>query len=245
VGVAVVQQCVPASHPGKVVRILLVEDDVLLADAMVRALTQSAHAVDLATSGEKADAALGANAYDLVVLDVELPQIDGFEVLRRLRARRSRVPVLMLTVRDAVEDRVTGLDLGADDYLTKPFHLSELEARVRALIRRAHAGANPDLVHGRVRLDTAGRRLYCDDQPMDLSARELAVMELLLLRVGRVVTKQQILDHLYGWDDVSTSNTVEVFIHRLRRKLDPCGVDIRTVRGMGYLIEKSHARQPA
>jgi two-component system OmpR family response regulator len=226
------------------VRILLVEDDVLLADAMVRALTQSAHAVDLATSGEKADAALGANAYDLVVLDVELPQIDGFEVLRRLRARRSRVPVLMLTVRDAVEDRVTGLDLGADDYLTKPFHLSELEARVRALIRRSHAGANADLVHGRLRLDTAGRRLYCDDQPMELSARELAVMELLLLRVGRVVTKQQILDHLYGWDDVSSSNTIEVFIHRLRRKLDPCGVDIRTVRGMGYLIEKSHASQP-
>jgi two-component system, OmpR family, response regulator len=227
------------------VRILLVEDDVLLADAMVRALTQSAHAVDLATNGEKADAALAANAYDLVVLDVELPQIDGFEVLRRLRARRSRVPVLMLTVRDAVEDRVTGLDLGADDYLTKPFHLSELEARVRALIRRAHAGANADLVHGRLRLDTAGRRLYCDDQPMELSARELAVMELLLLREGRVVTKQQILDHLYGWDDVSSSNTVEVFIHRLRKKLDPCGVDIRTVRGMGYLIEKSHARQPA
>jgi two-component system OmpR family response regulator len=188
--------------------------------------------------------ALGANAYDLVVLDVELPQIDGFEVLRRLRARRSRVPVLMLTVRDAVEDRVTGLDLGADDYLTKPFHLSELEARVRALIRRSHAGANADLVHGRLRLDTAGRRLYCDDQPMELSARELAVMELLLLREGRVVTKQQILDHLYGWDDVSSSNTIEVFIHRLRRKLDPCGVDIRTVRGMGYLIEKSHASQP-
>lgn len=222
-------------------RILLVEDDKMLADAVARALTQSAHAVDVSHSGEEADHAAATSDYDLIVLDVGLPQIDGFEVLRRLRSRRSAVPVLMLTARDAVEDRVAGLDLGADDYLAKPFHLSELEARVRALIRRANANANSELVHGRLRLDTAGRRLYCDDQPMDLSVRELAVIELLLLKGGKVVTKQQIVDHLYGWDDTSSSNTVEVFVYRLRRKLESSGVDIRTVRGMGYLIEKPHA----
>lgn len=222
-------------------RILLVEDDKMLADAVARALTQSAHAVDVSHSGEEADHAAATSDYDLIVLDVGLPQIDGFEVLRRLRKRRSTVPVLMLTARDAVEDRVAGLDLGADDYLAKPFHLSELEARVRALIRRANATANSELVHGRLRLDTAGRRLYCDDQPMDLSVRELAVIELLLLKGGKVVTKQQIVDHLYGWDDASSSNTVEVFVYRLRKKLESSGVDIRTVRGMGYLIEKPHA----
>ncbi|MGP1609699.1 MAG: response regulator, partial [Burkholderiales bacterium] len=202
--------------------------------------TQSAHAVDGARTGEEADRALATSQYDLVLLDVGLPQIDGFEVLRRLRARRSTVPVLMLTVNDALEDLVTGLDLGADDYLTKPFRLSELEARVRALIRRANAStsASSDLTHGRLRLDMAGRRLYLDDQPMELSLRELAVIELLLLREGKVVTKQQIVDHLYGWEDVSSSNAVEVFIHRLRKKLDDSGVAITTVRGMGYLIEK-------
>lgn len=222
-------------------RILLVEDDTLLADAVARALTQSAHAVELARTGEEADAALSTGEYDLAILDIELPGLDGFEVLKRLRARRSVVPVLIVTVRDGLEERIAGLDLGADDYLTKPFHLSELEARVRALIRRAHAGASSELVHGRLRLNMAARRLYCDDQPTELSGRELAVLELLLLRAGRVVTKQRIIEHLYGWEDVSTSNTVEVFIYRLRKKIEASGVDIRTVRGMGYLIEKPHA----
>ncbi|HET9663026.1 MAG TPA: response regulator transcription factor [Burkholderiales bacterium] len=222
-------------------RILLVEDDALLVDAIARSLSQSAHTVDVARSGEEADAALSTTEYDLVVLDIELPGLDGLEVLKRLRARRSLTPVLIVTVRDGLEERIAGLDLGADDYLAKPFHLSELEARVRALIRRAHAGATSDLVYGRLRLDMAARRLYCDDRPIDLTSRELAVLELLLLRGSRVVTKQQIIEHLYGWEDASTSNTVEVFIYRLRRKIEPCGVDIRTVRGMGYLIEKPNA----
>ena len=212
----------------------------MLADAVARALSQSAHAVDVARNGEEADRALGTIAYDLVVLDLGLPKLDGFDVLRRLRARRSTVPVIILTVRDSVDDRITGLDLGADDYLTKPFHLSELEARVRALIRRANAGASSEIVHGRLRLDMAGRRLYCDSQPVELSARELAVVELLLLKQGRVVTKQQIVDHLYGWEEASTSNAIEVFVYRLRKKLESSGVDIRTVRGMGYMIEKDH-----
>jgi two-component system OmpR family response regulator len=223
------------------VRILLVEDDVMLADAVARALRQSAHTVDVVASGDEADDFLTANEYDLVLLDLGLPSLDGFEVLRRLRQRRDPVPVIILTVRDAPEDLVKGLDLGADDYLTKPFNLPELEARVRALIRRAHASASSELVHGTLRLDMAGRRLYCAGQPVELSARELAVIELLLLKEGRVVTKQQITEHLYGWEEGSTSNAVEVFIYRLRRKLEASGVDIRTVRGMGYLIDKPHA----
>ena len=219
-------------------RILLVEDDALLADAVSRAFTQAAHAVDVASSGEAADDALVASTYDLVLLDIALPGLDGLEVLRRLRARRSDVPVILLTVRDALEDRILGLDYGADDYITKPFHLSELEARVRAVVRRTHAGSTSDVVHGALRLDIAGRRLYCADEPLDLSVREFAVVELLLLRAGKVVTKQQIVDKLYGWDDVSSSNAVEVFVYRLRKKLEPSGVSIRTIRGMGYLIEK-------
>lgn len=223
---------------GAALRILLVEDDAMLAETVTRALTQSAHAVDCVHTGNEADRALATEEYDLVVLDVGLPQIDGFEVLRRLRARRSAVPVLMLTANDTPEDLVTGLDLGADDYLTKPFRLSELEARVRALIRRSHASASSDLIHGRLRLDMAARRLYVDDQAVELSLRELAVIELLLLREGKVVTKQQIIDHLYGWEDTSSSNAVEVFVHRLRKKLEASGLAITTVRGMGYLVEK-------
>lgn len=222
-------------------RILLVEDDALLADAVSRAFAQAAHAVDVVHSGEAADRALVAGSYDLVLLDIALPGMDGLEVLKRLRARRSTVPVILLTVRDSLEDRIVGLDCGADDYITKPFHLSELEARVRAVVRRTQAGATSDLVHGRLRLDIAGRRLYADDEPLDLSVREFAVAELLLTRAGKVVTKQQIVDKLYGWEEASTSNAVEVFIYRLRKKLEPCGVNIRTIRGMGYLIEKVRA----
>ena len=221
-------------------RILLVEDDAVLATALSRALRQAAYAVDVIDSGNEADRILRTDVYDLVVLDLGLPGLDGLEVLRRLRDRRSRVPVLALTARDALEDRVTGLDLGADDYLTKPFDLPEFEARVRALIRRGHYNAAAArVVHGRLSLDTAGRRLYCDEEPIELSLRELAVAEILILRAGRVVSKEQMVDHLYGWNDEEVgSNAIEVYVHRVRRKLEPAGVSIRTVRGMGYLLEK-------
>jgi two-component system, OmpR family, response regulator len=220
------------------VRILVAEDDPLLGDAVARAFGQAAHAVDVVRSGEAADQALVAASYDLVLLDIALPKMNGLEVLRRLRARRSTVPVILITVRDSLEDRIDGLDCGADDYITKPFHLSELEARVRAVVRRVHAGASSELVHGRLRLDIAGRRLFSNGEPLDLSVREFAVAELLLTRAGKVVTKQQILDKLYGWEEGSNSNAVEVFIYRLRKKLEASGVNIRTIRGMGYLIEK-------
>lgn len=222
-------------------RILLVEDDAVLSPALARALGQSAYAVDVAEDGENARDALKNDVYDLVVLDIGLPRIDGFELLRELRARGARVPVLVLTARDALEDRVRGLDLGADDYLTKPFDLPEFEARVRALIRRGHHRASASLRHGRLRLDTAGRRLYSGDQPIDLSVRELAVIELLMLREGRVVTKEQMVDHLYGWNEEVGTNAIEVYVHRLRKKLEPAGASIRTVRGMGYLLDRVDA----
>ncbi len=218
-------------------RILLVEDDKLLADAISRALVQSTYAVDRVATGEAADGALTHQVYDLVILDIGLPGLSGLEVLQRLRARRNRVPVLMLTAMDALSDRVRGLDAGADDYLTKPFDLPELEARVRALLRRG-AEAAPSLVHGRLRLDPTARRVYHDGQPVDLSAREFAVLELLLMREGRVVSKEHMVNHLYGWGDEVGPNAIEVYVHRIRKKLEPLGCDIRTVRGMGYLMEQ-------
>lgn len=217
-------------------RILLVEDDKVLADALSRALVQSAHAVDIVTTGEQADHALALGIYDLAVLDIGLPGLSGLEVLKRLRARKSTVPVLMLTALDALEDRVRGLDLGADDYLAKPFDLPELEARVRALLRRSN-NATPDLQHGLLRLDTVGRRAYYDKRPLELSPRELAVLEMLLMRSGRVVSKEQLVNHLYGWGDEVADNAIEVNVYRLRKKLEPLGCEIRTVRGMGYLMD--------
>jgi two-component system, OmpR family, response regulator len=219
-------------------KILVVEDDAVLAAALTRALGQAAYAVDLVEDGEAANRALGANTYDLVVLDIALPGLDGMSVLRRLRDRRSHVPVLILTARDTLEDRVTGLDLGADDYMTKPFDLPEFEARVRALIRRGHYNAGTSMTHGLLRFDTAARRLFHEDQPVDLSVRELAVIELLLSRQGRVVSKEQMIDHMFGFGDDVGSNAIEVYVHRVRKKLEPFGVDIRTVRGMGYLLDK-------
>ena len=221
-------------------RILLVEDDTVLADALSRALVQSAHAVDVVSSGAKADDALSLGTYDLVILDVGLPGLSGFEVLRRLRGRKSTVPVLMLTALDSLDDRIRGLDLGADDYLAKPFDLRELEARVRALLRRGN-GTNAQLEHGLLQFDAAGRRAYFDGRPVELSRRELAMLELLLMRAGRVVSKEQIVNHLYGWGEEVGDNAIEVNVYRLRKKLEPLGCEIRTVRGMGYLMDRKDA----
>ena len=219
-------------------RILLVEDDRVLADALSRALVQSAHAVDVVTTGEEADRALALGSYDLAILDIGLPGLSGLDVLKRLRARKATTPVLMLTAFDTLADRVRGLDLGADDYLAKPFDLPELEARVRALLRRS-TQSTPFLEHGLLRFDTVGRRVFYDKRPLDLSPRELAVLELLLMRAGRVVSKEHMVNHLYGWGDEVGDNAIEVNVYRLRKKLEPLGCEIRTVRGMGYLIDSS------
>ena len=219
-------------------RILIAEDDPLLADGLTRSLRSGEYAVDCVHDGASADHALSTQTYDLAILDLGLPRLDGFEVLKRLRRRAATLPVLILTARDALQDRVRGLDLGADDYMTKPFELPELEARVRALIRRTVAGGNTLIRHGRLALDTTGRRVTVDDQPLDLTARELGVLEVLMSRSGRVVSKDQITEKLYSWDEEVGANAIEVCVHRLRKKIEPAGISIRTIRGLGYLMEK-------
>jgi len=222
-------------------RILIVEDDPLLTDGLSRSLSALGFAVDTAADGVAADHMLLSQCYDLVILDLGLPRLDGLEVLRKLRRRggaAGAAPVLILTARDELEDRVKGLNLGADDYMAKPFDLPELEARVRALVRRGKFGASPQLVHGRLRFDTIGRRALIDERALDLSARELSVLETLLLNVGRVVSKEHIAEQLSSWGEEPGLNAIEVYMHRLRKKLEPAGVTVRTVRGLGYLLDK-------
>lgn len=218
-------------------RLLVVEDNVALGHTIADALHAKGYAVDRVESGDDADTALRTQPYDLVILDLCLPDLDGLEVLRRLRGRKSRVPVLVLTSRDALEDRVQGLNLGADDYLGKPFALAELEARAGALIRRGVGGEAAVIVHGRVALDTAARVARIDGQAVDLPRRELNLLEVLLVHRGRVVAKQALLEKLFGGDEEAGLNAVEIYVHRLRKKLEPAGVRIRTVRGLGYLLE--------
>ncbi|MGE5089760.1 MAG: response regulator transcription factor [Candidatus Levyibacteriota bacterium] len=219
-------------------RILLAEDDPLLGDAITGHLARVGHAVDWVRDGAAADRALRTQAFDLIVLDLGLPRMAGREVLSRLRGRASATPVLIITAADAIADRVAGLDAGADDYLVKPFALAELEARVRALIRRSLGRDRNVLAHGALTFDTAARSASVDGDMLDLSARELAVLELLLLRSGRVVAKDQFVEHMCGWDQDVTENAIEVYVHRLRRKLEPVGIHVQTVRGLGYYIAR-------
>jgi len=219
-------------------RLLVVEDDPVIANGLLRSLRTTGHAVDHASDGTTADEALAQYPYDLVILDLGLPRLDGMEVLRRLRDRGAHTPVLVLTARDELDDRVTGLDAGADDYLAKPFDLPELEARIRALLRRRDASRSGLIEIGPLSVDTAGRCAYHGSDRIELSAREFGVLETLSRRAGRVVSKEQLLDSMTGWDEDMGVNAIEVYVHRLRKKLESAGVGIRTVRGLGYLIEK-------
>jgi two-component system, OmpR family, response regulator len=221
-------------------RMLVVEDDRLLADGLVTVLSRAGHAVDHVASGKDADALLGRTVYDLLVLDVGLPDIDGFEVLRRLRVRRSPTNVLVLTARDAIEDRVHGLDLGADDYLTKPFSVTEFEARVRALLRRNLPLESMLSIAG-LTVDQSAKRVCVHDKAIDLTPREWALLELFLTRPGRVLSKEQIGESLFHVDGELSPNAIEVHVSRLRAKIEPAGVHIRTVRGFGYLWEGADA----
>jgi DNA-binding response OmpR family regulator len=218
--------------------VLLVEDDTVLADGLSRVLAASGMRVELATDGLAADQLLQKSTPAVVVLDIGLPGIDGFEVVRRLRARASTLPVLLLTARDAVEDRVRGLELGADDYLVKPFATPELVARIRALARRNAPRPNV-LALGQLVLDTSARRARIGERALELSVREWAVLEYLMQQAGRVVSKQQIIDTILPWGDDITLNAVEVYVSRLRLKLLDAGIAIRTIRGFGYLLETS------
>ncbi|MFI4941065.1 MAG: response regulator [Burkholderiales bacterium] len=219
-------------------RILLAEDDSVLADGLTRSLRQSGYATDCVKTGSEADTALTTQDFDLLILDLGLPKMSGLEVLRRLRARNSRLPVLILTAVDSVEQRVKGLDLGADDYMAKPFALSELEARVRALTRRGAGGGAAIIRHGPLTYDQTGHVACIDDQMLDLSARELGLLEILLQRSGRLVSKEQLVDHLCEWGDEVSNNAIEVYVHRLRKKIEIGGIRIATVRGLGYCLEK-------
>jgi len=220
-------------------RILVVEDDPLLAESLVRALQQQGYGVGHARRGQEADAALCNHRFDLLLLDIGLPGVDGFEVLRRLRARGDPMPVLVVTAREAVDERVHGLDLGADDYLTKPFSLSELEARVRALLRRTKPALASRVVVGSLTVETAARRARIDGRPIDLTSREWGLLELFLRRPGCALSKGQIAQSLSDSLAVIAPNTVEVYVSRLRAKLEPAGIVIRTVRGFGYLWESA------
>ena len=219
-------------------RILIVEDDPSLAEGMAGSLSRPGFTIDGARSGEKADTMLKAGAYDLVVLDVGLPGIDGFEVLRRLRLRGSRAPVLILTARDEIEDRVHGLDLGADDYMVKPFAFQEFEARIRALLRRGQAQASAVLMLGELKLDRSAQRAWIGGQPLELTGREWAVLEVLLSRSGHVMSKERIAQSISKWEDDLSPASIEVYVSRLRGKIEPAGLKIRAVRGFGYLLEE-------
>lgn len=222
-------------------RILLVEDDAELGGAVSASLKRDHYALDWVTDGVAAAAALSTSDYDLVILDLGLPKLSGLNVLKQLRARgesQRALPVLVTTAMDAVNDRVEGLDAGADDYLVKPFALDELHARVRALIRRRNAATSSIIEHGNLSFDLTSRQAAAAGVPLELSVREAGILEVLLLRAGRAVTKEQLLEKLCAWDSGISLNAIEVYVHRLRKKLEPAGVQVRTFRGLGYCIDK-------
>jgi two-component system OmpR family response regulator len=224
-------------------RVLVIEDDTTLGHALQEFLIQQGYAVDWLADGEMALGAIAGQSYDLLLLDLNLPGKSGLDILHDLRAGHEQIPVLILTARDGVEDRVAGLDAGADDYVTKPFELAELAARVRAFGRRRSGQKQPLIEAGPLQLDTVGREVRVSGDRLALSVRELSVLEMLMLRAGRVVTKRQIVDSLSAWDADFSENAVEVYVYRLRKRLEGTGASIQTVRGFGYLLDVESAAQ--
>lgn len=217
-------------------RLLLVEDDPLLGDGIRVGLSQEGYTVDWITDGHTAIEALSTEPYDIALLDIGLPRHSGLDVLKNLRSQGNDLPVLILTARDTIDDRVKGLDLGADDYLTKPFDLDELNARIRALLRRSKGRASPRIIHHGIELDPASHTVTYNDQPVELSRTEFSILELLLSEAGRVQSKSRLEQALYGWNKDIDSNAIEVHIHHLRKKFG--NTLIRTIRGVGYVIDK-------
>lgn len=216
-------------------RLLLVEDDPLIGDGIRAGLRQEDYSVDWFTEARTAEMALQSEQYDLMILDLGLPDKSGLDILKRLRSQGSELPVLILTARDAVSDRVAGLDTGADDYMLKPFDLDELSARLRALLRRSSGRASSEIVHGDIVLDPAAHSVSKGGDKVDISPREYAVLHLLLSNTGKVMSRGRLEEGLYSWDGEVESNAIEVYVHHLRKKL---GADlIRTIRGVGYIID--------
>ena len=223
---------------GGALRILITEDDTALAEALQFSLAQSGYAVDWVANGMAADEALKDDVFGLLILDLGLPKLDGFEVLRRLRRRNPSLPVLILSGREKPEEKVQGLDLGADDCLVKPFSLNELQARVRALLRRGQQGdAAPMIIYGGLGFDTVGRTASVNGRTLLLSGHETSVLEALVHRFGRVVSKEQLVEQLYNYDKEVSHNAIEVYVHRLRKKISGGGVTVRTLYGQGYLLD--------
>lgn len=218
-------------------RLLVVEDNDRLAETLTSLLRGEGHAVDLVSSGEDADATLAAEPFDLVILDLGLPGMDGLDVLRRLRDRRTETAVLILTSRGALDDRVKGLNLGADDYLTKPFEIEEFEARVRALLRRRARANGSSLVVGELLFDVSARTACLRGAALDLPKRELDLLEALMVRAGRVTSKRELVEAISDFDGSVSETAIELYVSRLRRKLEPEGVRIRVLRGLGYMLE--------
>ena len=217
-------------------RVLLVEDDRMIGQGLQAALRQGNFAVDWLHDGKSAAAALRSSTFDLVLLDLGLPNQDGLDVLRELRQRADATPVIIVTARDDIRNRIAGLDAGADDYIVKPFDLDEMMARIRSVLRRSAGRGDPVIQHGELRLDPVTHQVERNGVPAHLSAHEYAVLEALLQRPGAVLSRAQLEDRLYGWDEPISSNAVEVYVHGLRRKL---GSDaVRTVRGVGYFVPK-------
>ena len=219
-------------------RVLVVDDEPQIVRALATNLRARGFDVDLAATGEDGLRLAADRHPDVVILDLGLPGLDGSEVLKRLRGRKQEVPVLVVSAREMLDERIRLLDLGADDYLVKPVAVAELEARIRALTRRGYGKADPIIRLGNLDLDTAARRAWIGDQALDLTAREWSALEFLALRANRIVSKDLVMQSLYNWDEEITPNAVEKIISRLRTKLEPAGVNIRTVRGMGYYLEK-------
>jgi len=215
-------------------RILLVEDDVMVGESLCRALTQSGHAVDWLRDGNSADSALHAQSFDMMLLDLGLPKLDGLSVLKQLRDRGGSMPVIILTAREALADRISGLDAGADDYLVKPFALEELEARIRAVQRRHIGQPKPLLQCGDLTLDPSTREVQFRNEPVALSAREYQILHVLMRRPGAIISRPDLEEQLFNWEAEIDSNAIEVYVHRLRQKLTP--QMIRTVRGLGYQL---------
>lgn len=218
-------------------RILLVEDDALVAGGIQEALEKAGFAVDHVVTAEPAESALKLIQYDLAIVDIGLPRMDGHELIRRLRRRGIQLPVLILTARDGLDDRVIGLDLGADDFMVKPFHLPELLARLRALIRRSRSAASSELWVGPLRLDLARHNATVGGESLELTGREWDILQQLTLASPNLVTKQKLVESLSEWDNELTSNAIEIYISRLRGKLKGRGVEIRTLRGIGYRLD--------